>query len=143
MGYVFKTVGAIPNIRMRIMKKVIPMFFAALLAGQALAADFQPFQQAKFDALQKDGKPVLVHIHADWCPVCRRQVEVLKPMLQEPKFKNLTVLKVDFDSQKKQVQAFKANHQSTLILFNDGKEVRRSTGETDPQRLRQFITLPH
>ncbi|MDO1508867.1 MULTISPECIES: thioredoxin family protein [unclassified Neisseria] len=125
------------------MKKIIPMFFAALLAGQALAADFQPFQQAKFDALQKDGKPVLVDIYADWCPVCHRQEQVLKPMLQEPEFKNLTVLKVDFDSQKQEVKAFKANRQSTLILFNGGKEVRRSVGETNPQRLRQFVTLPH
>lgn len=124
------------------MKKTIFLLFTALLAGQTFAADFLPFKQANFDALQKAGKPILVDVYADWCPVCKRQEQVLTPMLKEPQFKNLTVLKVDFDNQKEVLRHFKVNRQSTLILFNNGKEIRRSIGETNPENLRRFINLP-
>lgn len=125
------------------MKKTIFTISAILAAGQIFAADIQPFSQPKFDALQKDGKPVLVDVYADWCPVCKRQQTVLEPMLKEPQFKDMTVLKLNFDTQKQHLKQFNVSRQSTLVLFNKGKEVRRGTGETNMNRLRQFVSLPH
>ncbi|VEJ49930.1 thioredoxin family protein [Neisseria weaveri] len=124
------------------MKKLIAAGLMLLAVGQVAAAEFKPFSRAEFDALQKAGKPVLVDVYADWCTVCRRQEKELKIILQEPQFKQVTALKLDFDAQKQELPAFKVNNRSTLILFNKGKEVRRVVGETDPQRLRQFMTLP-
>ncbi len=124
------------------MNKIALLFAAALLSGHALAANVQAYSQSTFDALQRAGKPVLVDVYADWCPVCKRQEAVLSPMLKEASFKDLTVLKMNFDTQKQHFPQFKVSRQSTLILFNQGKEVRRSLGETNADRLRQFITLP-
>ncbi len=43
---------------------------AALLALVALpviaAAGLQPYEKAKFESLLNAGKPVVVHVHADW-----------------------------------------------------------------------------
>jgi len=42
-------------------------------------------------------------------------------------------LRVDFDQQKPVVKAFKADRQSTLIVFKDGREVGRSLGDTSEE----------
>lgn len=110
-----------------------------LLGGQVAAADIRPFSQPLFEQLQAEGAPVLVDVYADWCPVCKRQEAVLTPMLAEPAFADLTLLKLDFDSQKDELKAFGVRRQSTLILFRDGEELARVLGETDPARLRAFV----
>ena len=89
------------------------------------------FDQARFDQLLKEGKPVLVAIHADWCSTCLTQDKFLNSLLKTSPYNNLHVLRVDFDKQKKIIRAFKAQWQSTLIVFKDGKEVDRSTADTD------------
>lgn len=110
-------------------------FFRSLLllplfaAGIALAGG-QAFDPAAFDALQKQGKPVLVEIHADWCPTCKAQEPILSDLLKTPELQGLSALRVDFDKQKDVVKSFKATMQSTLIVFKGGKEVGRSTGDT-------------
>ena len=90
-----------------------------------------PFSQAQFDKLLKDGKPILVMIHADWCTTCRSQDIFLKDLLKKPPYNNLRVLSVDFDTQKSVVQSFNVQWQSTLIVFKNGKEVDRSTADTN------------
>ena len=105
------------------------MLLSFLAAGSAVAAD-QAFDQAVFDALQKQGKPVLVTIHADWCPTCKAQEPILGELLKTPELQGITALRVDFDKQKAAVKAFKVQYQSTLIVFKGGKEVGRSTGDT-------------
>jgi thioredoxin-like negative regulator of GroEL len=97
--------------------------------GLAAAAGL-PYQQSRFDALNKAGQPVLVWIHADWCPVCKAQGQVLDELLPSPELRGLTVLRVDFDSQKPVVRSFRAFSQSTFILFKGGHEVARSLGDT-------------
>lgn len=89
------------------------------------------FDQAVFDRLLKEGKPVLIAVHADWCATCRAQEIFLKDLLKTPPYNNLQVLRVDFDRQKKAVRAFKVRMQSTLIVFKNGKEIDRSTADTD------------
>jgi thioredoxin-like negative regulator of GroEL len=100
-----------------------------LAAGAALAAG-QAFDQATFDALQQQGKPTLVMIHADWCPTCKAQEPIISELLKTPELQSITALRVDFDGQKTVVKAFKVQYQSTLIVFKGGKEVGRSSGDT-------------
>lgn len=83
-----------------------------------------------FDRLQKEGQPVLIFIHADWCPTCRAQDPIVSSLLKQDEFQRLKALKVDFDRQKNVVKAFKAVMQGTLIVCNGGKKVGRSTGDT-------------
>ncbi|HDR1022910.1 TPA: thioredoxin family protein [Pasteurella multocida] len=124
------------------MKKVFTLLTTLFVSAQVFAVDFKPFEQAAFDVAIQSNKPVLVDVYADWCPTCKRQVKVLEPMLNEDQFKEYTVFKVDYDEQKDVLKDFKVTRQSTLILFNEGKEVRRSIAETSEDGLRRFITLP-
>jgi len=102
----------------------------ALLFAWALAqaAGQQPFDARAFQAAQASGRPILVEIHADWCPTCKAQVPVLDKLSSEPDFANLARFRVDFDTQKGVVKQFGARVQSTLILFKGGKEASRLVG---------------
>jgi thiol:disulfide interchange protein len=91
----------------------------------------EAFDQTRFDQLLKEGKPILVAIHADWCSTCRAQEIFLKDLLKTPPYNNLHVLRVDFDKQKEAMHTFKVQMRSTLIVFKNGKEIDRSTADTN------------
>jgi len=113
---------------------LLPLF----VVGAALAAD-TAFDTSKFDALNTQGKPILVGIHADWCPTCRAQQPIIAELLNTPEFQGITSLRVDFDKQKEVVRRFKAQYQSTLIVFKGGKEVGRLIGETQKENIAALL----
>lgn len=123
----------------KLFQALLATFFWVNLAFAASQAGVQPFTQAQFDALQQQGKPILVWTHADWCPTCRAQGKVLDELLPMPALQGLTVLKVDFDNQKPVVRAFRAVRQSTFILFKGGKEIGRSLGDTRRDSILAFL----
>jgi len=106
---------------------------AAVLAfGTAHAAPAaMPFTQAAFEAAQKSGKPILVEIHADWCPTCKAQEPIISQLRNDPRFKDLVVFRVDYDGQKDVVKRFNARSHSTLIAFKGTAEAGRSVGDTN------------
>jgi thiol-disulfide isomerase/thioredoxin len=96
----------------------------------ALAVEEPVFNTNAFAQDQKAGKPVLIAIHASWCPTCKAQKPILSKLRADPRFKDLAYFVIDFDSQKKLVKHFGAQMQSTLIVFKGEKEVGRSVGDT-------------
>ena len=114
------------------------MLLSFAFVSSALAAG-QPYEQAEFAALQKAGRPVLIWIHADWCPVCKAQGQLLDGLLPMQELRGLSVLRVDFDTQKPVVRAFHANRQSTFILFKGNREVARSLGDTRRSSVLKFL----
>ncbi len=109
--------------------RALVLLLPFLTTGSSFAAD-TAFDAARFDALNKQGKPILVAIHADWCPTCRAQAPIVSGLLKTPELKEITAFRVDFDDQKDAVRRFRASTQSTLIVFKGGKEVGRSIGDT-------------
>ena len=120
-------------------KLIYRTFLLFTLATSTVLAANMPFDQARFDQLLKDGKPVVLHIHADWCPVCRAQDAVLDDLLPMDEFKNLPVLRANFDTEKKLLRKYKVRNQSTFIMFKNGNEISRSTGETDSMRIAELL----
>jgi thiol-disulfide isomerase/thioredoxin len=70
-------------------------------------------------------------VTAPWCPTCKAQKPILSELLADPRFAKMTILHVDFDSQKDALKELGVRMQSTLISYKGGKEVGRSTGVTD------------
>ncbi|MFN3673403.1 MAG: thioredoxin family protein [Bosea sp. (in: a-proteobacteria)] len=104
---------------------------ATLLSGLgAWSLDKTAYSQSAFEAALKAGKPVLVDVTAPWCPTCKAQAPILSELTKQPRFKNLVVFTVDFDSQKDVLRGLKAQQQSTLIVFKGGAEIGRSVGDT-------------
>jgi len=104
---------------------------SAIAAAPAFAAGPTPFDAKAFADAQSAGKPILVWVHATWCPTCKAQTPILGELTDDPKFKGLAFFRIDFDSQKDLVKRFGVRMQSTLIAFKGNREQGRSTGDTN------------
>lgn len=109
------------------------------VASIAAAGEIKPYTQAEFDKLTHEGKPVVVDVSATWCPTRKAQKSIVESLIQQPAYKDVTVLAVDFDSEKPTLRKFKVSMQSTLVAFKGTKEVGRSTGDTTPEGLEGLI----
>ena len=112
-------------------------FFTSLLAAfAALAvAGEVPYDQKKFDAAVAAGQPVIVDFSASWCPTCKAQKPIVDQLLGRPKFKDITLFVADYDKEAALKRRLRVIQQSTFVVFKAGKEVARSTGQTDKDEL--------
>jgi thiol-disulfide isomerase/thioredoxin len=101
-----------------------------MLGSGAFAGEKASFDTTAFEAAKKAGKPILVEVTAPWCPTCKAQAPILGELRSQPRFKDLVIFTVDFDTEKRVLSGFKVQMQSTLIVFKGGTEVGRSTGDT-------------
>ncbi len=111
----------------------------ALLGMSGLARAAEPFDEAGFAAAQAAGRPIVVEVTAPWCPICKAQRPILKALAEQPRFKDLTVYEIDFDTQKSLMRRFEARMQSTLVVFRGREEVGRSVGETQAEWIESLI----
>lgn len=119
------------------MNRLFAALPALVLSIPAYAADWAPYQKASFDALLAQGKPVVVHVHADWCPTCRKQLSVFPSVLSEAK--GAATVRVNFDTDAGFKSEYKVTGQSTIIVFKGGKEVGRAVGATDPAAIKALV----
>lgn len=111
---------------------VITAMLASGTAFLATAGEIKPYSQQDFDSLAQAGQPVVVDVSAPWCPTCKAQKPIIDGLAKQPAYKDVTILTVDFDSEKSVLKQYKVNMQSTLIGFKGGKETARSVGDSTP-----------
>lgn len=112
---------------------------APLAAGRAFAMQFAEYRSDSFVKLLASGGPLIVHVHADWCSVCRAQMPVMDRVLAGPAYKNVRAVRVNFDREKGFLADYKVVRQSTIIVFKGGKEIARLSYDSDPQRIEQTL----
>lgn len=112
---------------------------SALAALPAFARENAAFDPAAFDAAVRSGKPVLIHIGAPWCPICRAQKPIISKLLDDPRFADFTPFEIDFDTDKADVRLVGAQLQSTLIVYGGGREIARSVGEAQAEWIEDLL----
>ena len=129
------------GIEMSIDRRTILLVLAAatLIAPQARAWNGLLFDAAAFKAAQAAGETIIIEITAKWCGPCQRQRQVVAKLLEKPEFAKLMMFDADYDAHKKDLLEINALHLTTLILYSDGKEVARSSGETSPEAIEAFF----
>jgi len=121
--------------------KIIQLIFVALLSFSAMLAhalDIHPYTAAALAQAQSAGQPIALHFHADWCPTCRAQAQVLQQLKTEPGL-NLTVLVADYDTEKDLKRQFRVRAQSTLIVLKGKTETMRLVGDTSDVTIRNAL----
>ena len=121
------------------MKRLVNVALLGFAMAVAAISNAAPFDARAFEAAQTAGKPVLVEVHADWCPTCAKQKPIIGELMSRQNMKKYAVFTVDFDTQKDLLKRFGAQQQSTLIVFKGKQEVGRSTGETDKQKIAALL----
>ena len=81
---------------------------------------------------------VLVDFWASWCMPCKMMVPVLNEVAEEVDGK-VTIAKVNVDEQKATAAKFGIRSIPTMVLFQNGKEVKRIVGvKTKDYLLKEF-----
>ncbi len=107
---------------------VVSTLLVCAVAG-AQALEIKPYSADALADAQKSNRPVALHFHADWCPVCMAQQKVLNVLKTEPRL-DLTVLVANYDTEKALKKRFNVRSQSTLIVLRGQQERARVVGDT-------------
>ena len=109
----------------------------------ACAGEIKPYDQATVDKLAAEGKPVVIAVHASWCPTCKAQAPIQSELMKEPANKDVTMFVVDFDRDKALLKKYNVGMQSTMIGFKGKQEVSRSVGDTTHDGIETLIRKTH
>jgi len=121
--------------------KIARLIVSGLLATAATlshALEVKPYSATALAEAEKANQPVALHFHADWCPTCRAQDKVVQALKTE-KGLDLTILKVNYDTEKDLKRRFKVNAQSSLIVLRGQKETARLIGDTSTASIRDAL----
>lgn len=124
---------------MSLIKWFTPAVATIALVTGAAAGEIKRYDQTAFDTLAAQGKPIVVAVHADWCPVCKVQEPIQADLMASPAFKDYTLFNVDFDTEKTVLRGFRVTRQSTMIVFRGSTEVGRSIGDTKKESIEALL----
>lgn len=116
----------------------------SLIIQVAFLSSFNsPYQEA-FDQAEKEGKPLLVLVGADWCPGCRTMKDEKIPELERDGGLEQVVFATVNTDEKPELskRLLRGNSIPQLVLFvHNGEGWRRFqlTGVHEPGSIRQFI----
>ncbi len=117
---------------------IIAAIAATTISLPSFAAGTRKFDMKAFEAAQAAGKPIIVEVHAAWCPVCTKKKPIAASLRAKPEFQKAEFFTVDFDTQKDALTRFKVSKQSTIISFKGNQEAARSTGVTDAAEIEKL-----
>jgi hypothetical protein len=63
----------------------------------------------------------------------------LKDLTQSPEFMGVTLFVANFDTEKLLERSLGVSKQSTIVVFRNGKEAARSTGDTQYDSLSEIL----
>ncbi len=106
--------------------------------GAEKAVSLRHADESSFDGILREAKgPVLVDFYADWCGPCQKLAPVLDRVAE-----GLTdghIVKVNVDHSPALASRYQVQSIPTLLVFNDGKLVKRSMGFHDEDEVRQLL----
>ena len=115
----------------RLLCGVFAFALAVVSSVAATAATAKRYDKAAFSRALATGAPVGVHVCAGWSPLCQTQKPIVGALLKEPEMRSVQLLNADFDTDLEARRTLRVLHQGTLIVFRNGREVSRSSGDTD------------
>ena len=87
-----------------------------------------------YNSIINSNNVVLVEFFATWCPHCKRMI----PVMEEVKKllgNRVTVYTIDIDENEKEAEDNKIETIPTFIVYHNGNQVWRHSGEIDKQDL--------
>ena len=101
------------------------------------------FNQELFNKAQSDGKIVIVSSWIKYCTSCEGQMKILNQAKSEGKLSDINFDNIEyfsFDITNKEIaDLLNVKFQTTLLIFENNKEIYRSLGETTKELIYDAI----
>jgi thiol-disulfide isomerase/thioredoxin len=91
------------------------------------------FTDEVFQKSQLDGKTVVIHSWNKTCVTCAEQVKILKQAEQD--FKDVIFLSFEQTKDKKIAKFLEIDYWTTIVIYKDNKELSRTIGQTDKDKI--------
>ena len=125
------------------MKRLFVIIFCLISLSANAAEKKTTFNKDLFDKAQSDGKIVIVSSWVKYCTSCAGQMKILNQAkkvgaLSDIKFDNIEYFTFDITN-KEIADLLNVKFQTTLLIFENNKEIYRSLGETTKELIYDAI----
>ena len=118
------------------MKKLLVTIFCVFAFSANALEKKTTFDKDLFNKAQSEGKVVVINSWIKYCTSCASQMKALNKLKDE--FKNVEYF--SFEVTNRDIADFlKVQYQTTLLIFKDNKEVHRSIGVTNKDKIYEVI----
>ena len=91
------------------------------------------FTSELFKKSQSDGKTIVIHSWNKTCTTCAKQVKILDKAKQD--FKDIIFLSFEQTKDKDIAKFLSIDYWTTIVVYRDNKEVSRSIGQTNKEKI--------
>ena len=121
------------------MKNILIILIFLLPFNASAVEKSTTFTLEIFNKAQTEGKTVVINSWNKTCFTCKKQVEILDQA--EKKFKD--VLFLSYEQKNKNIAGFlKIDYWTTIVIYQNNKEIYRSLGETNEDIIFEKIESP-
>jgi thioredoxin 1 len=91
------------------------------------------FNNETFLKAQVDGKVVVINSWQKTCSTCKKQIKILDQA--EKQFNDVLFLSYDQENETEIAKKLNIQYWTTIVIYKDNKEVYRSIGETNKDKI--------
>ena len=115
------------------MKKILTLIFIVLNFNSFALAKTTTFTNEIFQKSQLEGKTVVINSWNKTCTTCAKQVKILDQAKQD--FKDIIFLSFEQTKDKDIAKSLGINYWTTIVVYKDNKEISRTIGETNKDKI--------
>ena len=115
------------------MKKILIFIVLVFSFTTTAISKETTFTNEIFEKSQSDGKTIVIHSWNKTCTTCAKQVKILDKAKQD--FKDVIFLSYEQTKDKDIAKFLSINYWTTSVVYRDNKEVSRSIGQTNKEKI--------
>lgn len=97
---------------------------------------------SSYNDLISSSRVVMIEFYATWCPHCQRMMPVIA-QIRELLGSSAEIYQLDVDQDSEAAEAENVTSTPTFVIYRDGEQVWRHSGELDGnillQKIQQFV----
>jgi thiol-disulfide isomerase/thioredoxin len=115
------------------MKKILILITILFSFSVTAISKETTFTNEIFEKSQLEGKTVLIHSWNKTCSTCAKQVKILDKAKQD--FKEVIFLSFEQTKDKEIAKFLSIDYWTTIVIYKDNKEISRSIGQTNKDKI--------
>ena len=115
------------------MKKILIFIVLVFSFTTTAISKETTFTNEIFEKSQSDGKTIVIHSWNKTCTTCAKQVKILDKAKQD--FKDIIFLSFEQTKDKDIAKFLSIDYWTTIVVYRDNKEVSRSIGQTNKEKI--------